>query len=249
MANCDQGCNCIVRAGNGVNVSGSGTGANPYVVSLAGSGDNLFVVQDTPTVNLTLSGNGTIENPWSLSAAATVAMTQLSDVNDPQGGPNAGDVPVWVTSGVPHFEFQPPPANPGVVNVGAGLDGDGSVGAPLTVQVIGTSAGGSTSGLEVYVDSAGNLRAVTPAVASVSWASITGKPSTFPGDWNTTINKPSVFPTNDANFSGILSVSKGGTGANNLANITVGNSTKVAGHDVFVQSSTPSGTTNDLWFW
>ena len=27
------------------------------------------------------------------------------------------------------------------------------------------------------------------------WASITGKPATYPGDWNTTINKPAEFPS------------------------------------------------------
>lgn len=240
MASCgDQGCNCLVTGGEGVSVSGAGTARSPYVVELSGNLSNTFTVQDTETVNLSLLGQGTQTSPYSLSATATVKLSQLADVDDPQGGPNIGDVPVWVGSGaVAHWEFQPPPPNPsGAVNVGAGIDGDGSIGAPLAVSVIGTSAGGTTSGLEVYVDSAGNLRAVPPGALTVGWDAVTGKPA--------------FFPTNDSNFSGILSVAKGGTGANSLDNITVGNATLNDGRRIYVQSATPGGTIplNSLWFW
>lgn len=237
MANCGETCNCIVRAGDGVIITGSGSALNPYIVSLSGDLSELLQVEDSQTVNLTLLGSGTAVDPYVLSAAATVRLTQLADVSDPQGGPNAGDVPTWVTTGTPHWEFQPAPPNPaGAVNVSTGIIGDGTAGAPIRVRLIGTSAGGTTSGLEVYADSAGNLRTVPPVASAVSWDSITGKPSTF--------------PTNDASFSGTLSVGKGGTGATSLASITVGNSTKVANHNVFVQSSTPSGAVlDDLWFY
>ena len=240
MASCgDQGCNCLVRAGAGLVVTGAGTAASPYVVGLAEEGLGTFGVTDTPTVNLSLLGSGTPTDPYSLSATSTMALTQLSDVNDPQGGPNVGDVPVWVTTGsAPHWEFQPPPANPpGAVNVGAGMQGDGTVGAPLRPRLIGTSAGGTTSGLEVYVDSVGNLRSVAPVATAVTWTSITGKPTSF--------------PTTPADFSGILPVAKGGTGQTDLNNVTVGNATLVEGRRIYTQSGTPTGTIalNSLWFW
>lgn len=237
MANCGETCNCLVKAGEGITVTGSGTALNPYRIALAGDLSDLLTVTDTDSVNMTLLGSGTAVDPYVLSATSTVALTQLSDVDDPQGGPNVGDVPVWVTTGTPHWEFQPPPANPpGAVNVSTGIIGDGSVGAPIRVRLIGTSGGGTTSGLEVYADSAGNLRAVPPVSPTVTWDAITGKPTNF--------------PTNDASFTGTLSVAKGGTGSTSLATITVGNSTKVANHNVFVQSATPSGAVlDDLWFY
>lgn len=238
MANCDAGCSCIIRAGNGLEVTGAGTPNSPYVISIPGSLEGVFRVQDTSTVNMTLLGQGTPADPYTLSAVATVKLTELADVSDPQGGPNVGDVPVWVGSGaVGHWEFQPPPANPpGAVNVGTGITGDGSAGAPISVRMLGLTAGGPTSGLEVYADSVGNLRAVPPVASAVTWDSITGKPSTF--------------PTTPSDFTGTLPVSKGGTGQTDLNAVTVGNSVKVDGHRVFVQSGTPSGAVlNDLWFW
>lgn len=237
---CEDGCNCVLLAGegSGLIVTGSGSFRDPYVVDIDSDVAGTFQVQDTDSVNLTLFGQGTPLDPYVLSAAATLKLTQLADVADPQGGPNVGDVPVWVTSGAtPHWEFQPPPPNPaGAVNVSTGIAGDGSLGAPLHVRMIGTTLGGPTSGLEVYADSAGNLRAVPPVASAVTWASITGKPDTF--------------PTTPDDFTGTLPVSKGGTGATSLASITVGNSTKVDGHRIFVQSATPAGAVlNDIWLW
>lgn len=237
---CDDGCNCLVQAGTGVKVTGSGSARDPYVVEIDSDFSGNLQVRDTETVNLTLMGNGTPTDPYEIEANATVRLTQLADVSDPQGGPNAGDVPVWVTTGSEaHWEFQPPPPNPaGSVNTGAGIAGDGTLGAPLAVAVIGTTAGGATSGLEVYVDSAGNLRAVPPVATAVAWDTITGRPAYFPADVT--------------NSTGILPVARGGTGATSLSAITVGtasNALKVAGHDIFVQSGTPTGTLNDLWFW
>jgi hypothetical protein len=240
MANCnDQGCTCLVQGGTGVLVTGNGSARDPFTVALDGSLADILTVQDTESINLQLLGSGTLVDPYRLSAFATVRLNDLADVDDPQGGPNVGDVPVWVGSGATgHWEFQPPPTvPPGTVNTGAGIDGDGTIGAPISVSVVGTSAGGTTSGLEVYVDSAGNLRAVPPVGSSVTWASITGKPTTF--------------PTTPSDFTGVLPVDKGGTGATALSSITVGNSTLLDSRRVYTQSSTPSGTIplNSLWFW
>jgi hypothetical protein len=239
MAGCgDQGCNCAVIGGAGITVTGSGTARDPYEIELETSLEGTFVVEDTNTVNLSLVGQGIPGEPYRLSAVATMRLTQLADVLDPQGGPNVGDVPVWVGGAEPHWEFQPPPANPaGAVNVSTGIAGDGSAGAPIRVRLIGTSAGGSTTGLEVYADSAGNLRAVAPVAQEVAWNSITGKPASF--------------PTTASDFSGTLPVSKGGTGASSLADIKVGDTSKIDGRLIYTQSGTPSGTIplNSLWLW
>jgi hypothetical protein len=60
MAGCsDYGCNCLVQGENGIAVSGAGTQASPYKVSLVGGLGDALVVVDTPTVNFTLNGGGT----------------------------------------------------------------------------------------------------------------------------------------------------------------------------------------------
>jgi hypothetical protein len=201
MAICnDAGCSCVIKGSGGVTVTGSGSAQNPLVISVDNALFDSFSVRDTSTVNLTLTGLGTPENRFVLSADATVKLTQLSDVADPQGGPLVGEVPVWVGAGAAgHWEFQAPPANPaGSVNVGPGITGTGAAGNPIKVKVIGTSAGGATSGLEVYVDSAGNLRAVNPTGVSVDWSAIANKPTSFPPsshthDYSDILNRSSIL--------------------------------------------------------
>lgn len=230
MANCDDGCTCVIQAGPGITVTGAGSSRSPIRISSDLALAESFVVNDTDSVNMQLVGGGTPDNPFILSATATLRMTQLTDVID-ASGPTVGDVPVWVGVGTAgHFEFQPPPIAPaGSVNVSTGLGGTGAIGTPLFVKMIGTTAGGTTTGLEVYADSAGNLRAVAPAATAVTWASVTGKPTTFPPSAHTHVAADITDPLN----------------------LSVGNSAKVGGHQIFVQSTDPvSGmVTNDLLFW
>lgn len=254
MANCGQAsCGCRVEGGAGIDVSGSGSLDNPYRIELSDLGSTL-AVQSTPTVALSLYGSGNTQNPYTISAVATVRVQDLTDVEDPEGAPAIGDTLVWVNPGTgepARFEFRPPPANPGAVEVGDGVQGDGTLANPIELRLIGTSAGGPTTGQEVYVDSAGNLRATAPAVAAVSWDSITGKPANFPTTWALVAGTPASFPTTPASFTGILPVSKGGTGQDTLGEVKVGNSTLIDGRRIYVQSATPSGTipVNSLWFW
>lgn len=233
-------CSCAVKVGPGLTLSGSGGLDNPFLISLDGAIEDSLGVQDTPTVNLQLTGSGAPSDPYRLSAFATMSVADLTDVSDPEGGPSAGDTIVWVTAGVatPRFEFRPPPPNPaGAVNVGAGIVGTGALGSPIAAALVGTSAGDpAASGLEVFVDEFGDLRAVAPVATAVTWGSIIGRPASF--------------PTTPDDFTGVLPAAKGGTGVNDLALATVGNAVKVDGHRVFVQSATPSGAVvNDLWFW
>lgn len=174
----------IVRPGTGIDVSGSGSADDPYIITttILDFSESLSV-RDTSTVDMQLLGSGNPDDPFILSANAAIKMQDIADIVDP-AGPNAGDVPVFLTD---HWEFAPPPANPaGSVNVGTGLTGSGAAATPLQVAVAAMWGSGelaglgadSTIGLPVYADSTGVLRA-KPGTASVSWTSVTGKPSTF----------------------------------------------------------------------
>lgn len=165
----------VIFGADGITVVGSGTANDPYRVTLE-SGLVTIQANDTQTVNLSLVGSGTADDPFRLSAVATVRMADLTDVSDP-AGPSLGDVPVY--DGSKWIFDAPPTVPPGEVNVGAGLDGDGTLGDPITLKVSNLIET-STSGLETYIDSAGELRAVPPAASAPTWASITGKPTTFP---------------------------------------------------------------------
>jgi hypothetical protein len=267
MADCGGGaCSCLIQGGDGIIVSGAGTRQNPYLVRMDNPGlSESLRVQDTETVNLTLLGQGTPVDPFILSALATVKLTQLVDIQDPEGGPVAGEVPTFVGSGLSgHFEFKtPPPAPAGSVNVGQGLGGTGSALDPIYVKTA-SAPGGSTAGLEVYVDSAGNLRAVNPSATSVDWGSITGKPSTFPPSAHNqaattiTTTAPAGSPTytnaqlylagHEARIAALR------TDVDDLDTLTssgtVYDSTRVMGHKVFSGAAVPTGTlvSGDLWF-
>lgn len=183
-----SGCSCLIQAGTGITVEGSGTPTNPYVItSQTPELADTFRVRDTPTVNMTITGSGTTGDPYELRAESTLKLSQLADVQDPQGGPSAGESPVWVGTGATaHWEFSSlPPAPAGSVNVKPGLTGLGSVADPIGINVAGIWGSGnlsglgtdSTIGLETYIDSAGKLR-VRP-ITSIDWSAVANKPTTF----------------------------------------------------------------------
>ena len=231
MADCgDGGCSCRILAGEGITITGSGTLGNPYKVSSDFSGlASAIQVNDTPTVNLTIRGAGTPEDPLILSADSSVKLTELTDVDDPEGGPVAGESPVWVGSGATgHWEFSIPPAAPaGSVNVSSGILGTGAFASPIHVNLASYTAG-SVDGLPVYLDTVGALRVTPPEVAAVDWSSIQNKPNTF---------TPSAHTHTASQITDPL-------------NLSVGDSQKVQGHRIYVQSAAPTTgmSTNDLWF-
>lgn len=232
MADCgDGGCSCRILAGEGITITGSGTLGNPYLVSSDFSGlASAFQVNDTPTVNLTIRGAGTPSDPLILSADSSVKLTELSDVDDPEGGPVAGESPVWIGSGATgHWEFSvPPPAPAGSVNVSSGILGTGAFADPIHVNLASYTAG-STSGLPVYVDTVGALRVTPPEAATVDWSTIQNKPNTF---------------TPSAHVHAASDIT-------NPQALSVGDSLKVQGHRLFVQPSAPTSgmSTDDLWFY
>lgn len=191
MAGCcgKSTCSCIINAGSGIEVTGSGTATDPYVITSSVNDLSQYLrVEDTTTVNMSLTGTGTDGDPLVLRAVSLLRLTELSDVQDPSGGPSVGEVPVWVGSGEDgHFEFQTPPVAPaGATNVTNGLSGIGSVGDPVKIETSGTwglgvlagYGGDSTIGAPIYVDSNGDIR--SQPLGAVAWADITGKPATFP---------------------------------------------------------------------
>jgi len=58
-------CSCTIIAGRGARVRGAGTLNNPYVIDAFPMS---LVVQDSPSVDLSLSGSGTAASPWVVTA-------------------------------------------------------------------------------------------------------------------------------------------------------------------------------------
>jgi hypothetical protein len=229
---CTGVCNCIVLSGDGIEVTGVGTAVDPYVV--AAIRDTVVQGSDTTTVSVQVVGSGIEADPYIVSADATVRMTDLVDVDDPDGPPDDGDVPVWNSD---HWEFAPPPTvPPGAVNVGAGLIGDGSSPNPLTVAVSGQwgvaplddLGPDSTIGAPIYVDSAGNLRAWA-GDATVAWADILDKPTTFPSTWNDVTGKPTTFPPSAHSHDRLISPN--GTQTLILSNTALASETAFANNE------------------
>lgn len=134
-------CGCLVIAGAGIQITGRGTAADPYVVrNIASDLASSLAVTDTATVDMVRNGSGTSLDPFILSANVKMRLDQLIDVNDPQGTPAATESPVYVgtfgTDG--HWEFRKPfvsyttagrptPASAGV----GGAIYDSTLGIPL----------------------------------------------------------------------------------------------------------------------
>lgn len=178
---CGQGtCSCLIQAGDGIIVTGSGSDTDPYMIELDTSTFSpTLSVEDTPTVNLTLLGTGTPADPYSLRADSALRVMDLTDV-DPIA-PNAGDVLSW-NIGEQKWKAAPAPANPsGSVNTTGGIAGTGAAGTPILLNVSGAwgtaplTGVNDLSGLVVYVDSNGQVRA-----QPVDWSVIQGKPTAFP---------------------------------------------------------------------
>jgi hypothetical protein len=185
------GCSCLIRAGAGIEMSGSGTPADPYYVTakVVDFGAAL-TVRDTDTVNMTLIGSGTDSDPFELRATSAMRVNDLLDVEDPSGVPAEGESLVYFGT-FPNGRWQfatLPPAPAGSVNVASGIAGTGAVATPIRLATSGVWGQGaladlgadSTIGQPTYIDSEGNVRVKPlPNSSSPTWASITGKPTTF----------------------------------------------------------------------
>lgn len=95
-----------------------------------------MAVQDTSTVNLSLSGDGSDAAPWKLQADATVTLDALTDVSTAVA--TVGYVLARQADGT--FSMVPPnTAGPGALSIGDGLTGDASSGNKLRVLLAAAS--------------------------------------------------------------------------------------------------------------
>lgn len=124
-------CSCVVIGEGLVAVSGSGSAANPYRVSV----EQAITVQDTATLDLTVTGSGGAGDPYILSGDVAMDLADLGDV-DTAGV--AGEV--LALQGDGSFALNPPStATPGAITTGDGIEGDGSGGDPLTITLAPSS--------------------------------------------------------------------------------------------------------------
>jgi hypothetical protein len=246
-------CNCLVIAGEGTEISGSGHPSDPYVVTNTGIRGALKVT-DTPTVDLAINGAGVQTDPYLLSATATVRL--LADMVDMGLGQTAdpGDTVIVQPDGT--WNLGPPPVTPaGAVNTRGGIQGDGTFAAPIEVTTSGTwglppldtYGQDSTIGTAIYVDSAGKLRAAPQQVQTVTWDAIQGKPTTFPSTWAQVTGKPQYF---DTTWNQVAS--KPLTFDSTWAQVSGKPVTSTLdGRNIFVNDNPPSnaqGVSGDLWF-
>lgn len=181
MARCGCGgqCNCVVIAGENVNVSGTGSPAHPYVVTAEigcedvrpclSAGDGLDYDPATGEFTADLSGqagNNIVIGPdgglYVPAAAGATVVTAPADCITVSGDGSASSpitaAPVLdpagrLTCGPDGMAVEP-------VETGCGLTGDGSAGSPITALTrtwaypcdIGSTAGG------VFCDDGGVLR-------------------------------------------------------------------------------------------
>lgn len=175
----------MVTGGSGINVTGSGTGADPYVVdATASSITGTIRVSDTATIDLTLDGSGSVTDPYDISAQATVSVGDLEDVAT--GNPAAGDTLLWDGE---QWIYGPPSSGGGgaTVATGNGIDGDGSVTDPVVLATSGVWGqapldryGANTLlGAPIYVDSAGQARSQPMGVQVLTAGQ--PRPDQYPG--------------------------------------------------------------------
>lgn len=136
MARCNCGsttCTCVLTSSDdSISISGAGSTSNPYNLSAGNIPlTGRLQVQDTATVNLSLPGEGTLSEPFVLSGDASIALGDITDVDD--STPTIGYVLARQGDGT--FALDPPSTAPvGAISVDSSLDGDGSGGDPLGVH-------------------------------------------------------------------------------------------------------------------
>lgn len=123
-------CSCVYQAGPGIQITGSGGASDPLVISGAFN----FTVLDNTTFNATLTGDGSVADPYELEIqfATTSSVKSLGDWSDV--APTNGQVPVWNNSLGVYVPGSNTPAATGAVQHDTSLNGDGSSGSVLAVR-------------------------------------------------------------------------------------------------------------------
>ena len=123
-------CNCAVVGGEGITVTGAGTPQRPYVIDSQTKGG--FATRDTATIRWgAITGSGTSDDPYILSANAQLATTDLTNVSNAQ--PQNGQVLAW--NGAEWAPAPPSVAPVGAVHTDNCIEGDGSSGNPVRLQL------------------------------------------------------------------------------------------------------------------
>jgi hypothetical protein len=122
-----------VTAGTGVSIDGSGSAIDPFVISA----DLNLAVADNAVFDLTVVGDGSSSDPWTISVAyaSTAKLDNIPDVN--AASPSNGQVLAWDSATSTWHPITAPTAAPGIIQSDNSLDGDGSVGAVLRVHANG----------------------------------------------------------------------------------------------------------------
>lgn len=123
-----------IEEGRHVELTGTGTPQDPYVISATTMLDTI----PNDTFNIIIAGNGTLEDPWQLSViyATTSRLEDIGDVVQQDPTPN-GYVLAWDATNA-RWQTAPPSVAPlGAVLTGSGLTGDGSAPNPLNTRTTG----------------------------------------------------------------------------------------------------------------
>lgn len=164
MARCrcadESVCTCVIRAGQGVTVQGTGAPSSPWVITATANSSGTIEVADTPSVDMATTGVGVLGDPLIISARAIIGAL-LNFIDNPFGvdfsvaGAGTEASPMGVEATIPRIDLGttptvgfvlafdgtryvpvPPTTVPiGSINIGPGLIGDGSSGSPLRVDV------------------------------------------------------------------------------------------------------------------
>lgn len=123
-------CSCVIEAGQHIQIAGSGAAGDPFIII----GDVDLEVTDNSVFNLSLTGLGTLADPWGVSVAfaPTAKLNDLPDVSVP--APTNGQVLAWNNSTSQWEATAPTTAATGAVSHDTSMLGDGSAGSPLQVQ-------------------------------------------------------------------------------------------------------------------
>lgn len=113
-------CTCAIEAGSGVIISGSGGVNDPFVIALPDMG-TLITFGPSDDIAFTVSGSGTAADPLVVNADVKCVNCALPGA--------VGDVLTRDATG----QYVPLPVGvpAGTIFVGEGINGNGTVGAPL----------------------------------------------------------------------------------------------------------------------
>src|SRR5262245_39076018 len=135
MARCrctGESCTCVLAAGSGVQLAGTGSPTNPWIITVPPNSNGTIETSDTPSVVWSISGQGTFEQPFVLVARAVIGtlidFIDSDEVAFTVTGAGSEADPLQVTADLPNIST-------------AG----GSAGMVLTQQPDGTFAPGPPS--------------------------------------------------------------------------------------------------------